>query len=212
MSPAEVYALLNAAFRQCDQQGFPLTARQQVVFMELAATLLGAMPDEGEAIAAIANPLDELTDDERQALLSFITHQDNKGARWRATLLNDWLQGNNSGAVQFIRERYGPLWLDRVTDAHVNQYLNQSPSIPQQRQLKVGDRIEVSNRLWEWVQEGTPCDEEWFACTIISLSMPSESDPQPSTVNGVVRFDNGMEYEIQGMNAWNSYSWRWLEA
>ena len=209
MSPAEVYALLNTAFRQCDQQGNPLTVEQQSVFLELAEAMLGVLPDN---VRAIANPLDELTDDERRALFAFIAEQDNQGTQWRAALLNDWLQGSDSGRVQFIREQYGPLWLDRITDAHVNQYLNQTPQTYQQRQLKVGDRIEVSNRLWEWVKEGTPCDEEWFACTIISISIPSENDPQPSTVNGVVRFDNGMEYEIQGMNAWNAYSWRWIEA
>ncbi|HEY9646662.1 MAG TPA: hypothetical protein V6C88_09845, partial [Chroococcidiopsis sp.] len=25
-----------------------------------------------------------------------------------------------------------------------------------------------------------------------------------------VRFDNGMEYEIQGVYEWNRYNWRWL--
>jgi hypothetical protein len=209
MSPAEVYALLNAAFRQCSQQGNPLTAEQQAVFLELAAAMLGPISDE---VSAIANPLDELSEEERRSLLTFIAEQDNQGTSWRAALLNDWLQGNDSGQVQFIRERYGPLWLDRITDTHINQYLNQTTPAYQQRQLKVGDRIEVSNRLWEWVKEGTPCDEEWVACTITSVSMPSETDLQPATVNCVVRFDNGIEYEIQGMNAWNAYSWRWMEA
>ncbi|MFP5275246.1 hypothetical protein [Coleofasciculus sp.] len=33
---------------------------------------------------------------------------------------------------------------------------------------------------------------------------------QPPTVR-IVRFDHGMEYEIQGIYEWNRYNWRWIK-
>jgi hypothetical protein len=73
--------------------------------------------------------------------------------------------------------------------------------------LKVGDRIEVSNGLWEWVQENGPCSREWFPCTVIGLSQGSDRDRL--YYNCVIRFENGTEYEIQGIYQWNRYNWRW---
>jgi hypothetical protein len=195
MTQAEIDALLRMAVIQCEVQGCPLTAQQRQILAQIAASLL----DEE---TPLGNPLDALSDSQRQALLQFVVAQEAQGRSWRATLLNDWLQGQDSGLVQFIRDDYGPQWLNRITDEQINQALNRTNA---DRVLQVGDRIEVSNRLWEWVQEGTPCDETWFPCTVVRLSAPEDG------IAAVVRFDNGMEYEIQGMMEWNRYSWRWAE-
>ncbi|MBE9014163.1 hypothetical protein IQ250_28645, partial [Pseudanabaenaceae cyanobacterium LEGE 13415] len=67
--------------------------------------------------------------------------------------------------------------------------------------LNIGDRIEVSNTLWEWVQDG---EEEWYFCTVISLT---EADTSQNT-RCTIRFENGQEYEIQGVYDWNRSNWR----
>lgn len=204
MTQAEIDALLRTAFAQCDEKGCPLDDRQKQILTQVAESFLDAV-----AIAPTENPLDALTDAHRQALLQFVVAQEEQGIRWRAALLNDWLRGQDSGSVQFIRDQYGPQWLNQVTDAHINQALNRDDT---SRHLHVGDRIEVSNRLWEWVQEGTSCDETWFPCTVVNLStLPVDGAIAEPSLTSIVRFENGMEYEIQGMTEWNAYNWRWPE-
>jgi hypothetical protein len=83
--------------------------------------------------------------------------------------------------------------------------------------LKVGDRIEVSNSLWEWVQDEGPCRREWVSCLVVSVTATCDNGSTiPASyqchTNCTVRFDNGSEYEIQGMYEWNRYSWRWFGA
>jgi hypothetical protein len=159
---------------------------------------------EGEG----ANPLDELTPEQRQALLQFVKEQEKLDCPWKIKLLNDWLHDRNSGTVQFIRDEYGPQWLNRVKAVHLAQYFEAETSSSDGLKLKVGDRIEVSNALWEWVQENGPCSREWFPCTVIRLSQASDSSD--SYHNGIIRFDNGTEYEIQGICEWNRYNWRYV--
>jgi hypothetical protein len=153
-----------------------------------------------------ANPLDELTPEQRQSLLQFVKEQEKLDRPWKIKLLNDWLHNRDSGAVQFIRDLYGPQWLNRVKPVHLAQYLEAETSLDDLK-LKVGDRIEVSNGLWEWVQENGPCSREWFPCTVIGLSQGSDRDRL--YYNCVIRFENGTEYEIQGIYQWNRYNWRW---
>jgi hypothetical protein len=154
-----------------------------------------------------ANPLDDLTPDERSRFLQFVTEQERTGYSWKIQLLNDWLHNRESSSVQFIRDRYGPQWLNRVKRVHLAQYLDaQNPG--EGLKLKIGDRIEVSNGLWEWVQDNGPCSREWFPCTVVQISQSIEGNGLGC--NCVVRFDNGMEYEIQGIYEWNGYNWRWI--
>jgi hypothetical protein len=110
--------------------------------------------------------------------------------------------------MQFIRDLYGPQWLEQVQPVHIAEYAETAVS------LKLGDRIEVSNNLWEWVQEDGPCSREWFGCTVIHISQSSDSNGiMPASYSTyttcLIRFDNGMEYEIQGVYEWNRYNWRW---
>jgi hypothetical protein len=154
----------------------------------------------------IGNPLDELTPEQRQALLQFVKEQEKQERPWKIKLLNDWLHDRNSGTVQFIRDSYGPQWLNRIKPMHLAQYFEAETSSDSLR-LKVGDRIEVSNGLWEWVQEDGPCSREWFPCTVVQLSPRTDTDN--SYYSCVIRFDNGSEYEIQGIYQWNRYHWRW---
>lgn len=215
MTPAEIDALLRRIIAQCNQNGCPLNRQQEEILFQVAASFL-----RGPIADAIENPLDLLSAEQRQAFLQFVVEQNRQEVSWRTRLLNDWLLRQDSGAVQFIRDQYGPPWLNQVSDRHINQYLNQADYF---RQLQVGDRIEVSNRLWEWVQAGTPCEEEWVPCTVISITQAAQGDsrdapdgqvsepPTSNIVNCTVRFDNGMEYDIQNVNDWNRYNWRWIE-
>ncbi|MBD2775391.1 hypothetical protein [Iningainema tapete] len=188
MSPDEIEAAIIAAFNRCDAASCPLTDAQKQILLQVAASV--------GANVEFANPLDELNPEELQAFLQFVKVQTEQNRSWKAQLLNDWLRENDSGAVQFIRKRYGLQWLDRVETYHLNKY---SPST----QLKVGDRIEVCNALWEWVQENGPCTPEWFSCIVIGVSNGNDS-----STNCTIRFSNGVEYEIQGIYEWNRYNWR----
>jgi hypothetical protein len=187
---------------------------------ELADELL---TEDGKTVAqeqsVIDNPLKQLTPEERQALLAFIRQEESENRLWKTTLLNDWVQQRDSGAVQFIRDRYGLQWLEQIKQFHLAEYDRAEQG--EIMQLKVGDRIEVTNGLWEWVQEDGPCSREWFACTVISLREPSDdeqTDLEESTdktanpqTSCIVRFDTGAEYEIQGVYDWNRPNWRWLQ-
>jgi hypothetical protein len=190
MSSAEFEAALKAAFDECDAVGYPLNPMTS--------------PSGSDE-----NPLDALPHEQRQALIDFIAEQEQQSRNWKAQLLNDWLAGRESGKVQFIRDEYGLQWLERVRPSHVARYARPT-------QLAVGDRIEVSNGLWEWVQDDGPCSREWFLCTVINVSSPNldsgDTELQNGHTNCTVRFDNGMEYEIQGIYEWNRYNWRWANS
>ncbi len=202
MTPDEIETALQSAFQQCEQANHPLTSWQKQLFLHL----FGLAGNSGQGISA-TNPLVQLTQEERQALLEFVHEQERQTMDWKSVLLNDWLQGQDSGSVQFIRDRYGMPWLDQVQLWHLAEYddFGQEDRL----QLKVGDRIEVTNGLWEWVQEEGPCSREWFPCTVIGLSSASSEEESPQT-SCVIRFDSGAEYEIQGIYEWNRPNWRWL--
>ncbi|MBW4513542.1 MAG: hypothetical protein KME64_44870 [Scytonematopsis contorta HA4267-MV1] len=196
MSPDEVEAAMYAAFNRCDAASCPLTDCQKEILLRIVEQVKGKFAaNELDA----ANPLDELSSEELRAFLAFVKMQEQKNLSWKVQLLNDWLHDNDSGAVQFIRERYGLGWLDSIKAHHIYKYAIENAL------LKVGDRIEVCNALWEWVQEEGPCQREWFACMVIQVR---EENPESSTSSCVVRFENGSEYEIQGIYDWNQYNWR----
>lgn len=204
MNPSEIDAALQAAFSQCDKMLCPLSEKQkqillQVVVEELIGVALG-IPEPENGDGDRTNPLAELTSEQRRVLLQFVKEQERENRPWKIKLLNDWLNNQDSGEMQFIRDRYGFQWLNRVQPVHLAEYY--------QLKLKVGDRIEVSNALWEWVQENGPCSREWFPCTVVRLSQGSDSSD--SYHNGIIRFDNGTEYEIQGICEWNRYNWRYV--
>ena len=210
MTPTEIEAVLQAAFIQCETSLCPLSDQQKQILLQVvtesvtrAALLASAKGDDDDDAA---NPLDELTAEQRQALLQFVKEQEKLDRPWKIKLLNDWLHNRDSGAIQFIRDNYGPQWLNRVKPKHLAQYFAAELSSDNLK-LRVGDRIEVSNGLWEWVQENGPCTREWFACTVVRISQQSDSDG--SYYNCTIRFDNSSEYEIQGIYQWNRYNWRW---
>ncbi|MBN8559426.1 MAG: hypothetical protein J0L70_02765 [Leptolyngbya sp. UWPOB_LEPTO1] len=179
MKESDLDALLDTAFQQCESLGHPLSEEQKWI---LRTTLKQATR---------INPLDQLTPQQRQAFLQFA--QEN--AEWKTVILNDWLESRDSGTVQFIRDEYGIEWLNSITADDLAAYRD-SEAV-----LKIGDRIEVSSALWEWVQEN---DNEWVSCTVIGLN-ESENAQETSCV---VRFDNGQEFEIQGLYDWNRSNWR----
>lgn len=196
MPSDDLESALDAAFQQCEQANAALTPQQQALIRQA----LG-LRDTGE------NPLDQLTAEERQRLLAFVREQEAQQQDWKTALLNDWLQGQGSGAVQFIRDRYGMTWLEQVQPIHLAAYLNLADD--QAFPLRVGDRIEVSNGLWEWVQENGPCSREWFPCRVIGVQAGiPEEDGLRCHASCVVRFESGMEYEIQGIYEWNRPNWR----
>lgn len=200
MTQAEIEAVLQAAFRQCETAGYPLDEQQKVILSQTIKNQLR----QATSSKPEANPLDRLTPEQLQALLRFVKQQEQQNASWKVTLFNDWLQGRTSGEVQFIRDVYGVQWLESITPAHLIEYEEEV------LQLKVGDRIEVSNGLWEWVQETGPCRREWFPCVIINVTR-SLNDPENSSTKCTVRFENGSEYEIQNIYDWNRPNWRWAK-
>jgi hypothetical protein len=203
MTSAEIAAALQAAFQDCDTADAPLTQTQKQILLEVVTRWVDDRSAHSTTVAT-DNPLDALTEPERQILLQFIQETDRPDYSWKVQLLNDWLQGQPSGAVQFVRERYGLQWLEQVQPFHVTYYLERDGNVLVK--LKVGDRIEVCNALWEWVQESGPCDRQWFPCTVIQAFEEEAS----ATARCIVRFDNGSEYEIQGIYDWNRYNWRWI--
>jgi hypothetical protein len=193
MTEAEIKAALQAAFSECEASGYGLTLQQKELLMRSLAVRLEIGSDG-------SNPLDDLTSEQRQALLDFVSEQQAQAQPWKMQILNDWLAGRDSGRVQFVREQYGMRWLERIQPVHLAQYTEAVVK------LKAGDRIEVSNNLWEWVQEEGPCSREWFACTVISVN-----EDKGSSASCTIRFDSGAEYEIQGIYDWNRYNWRWMQ-
>ncbi|HEY9641562.1 MAG TPA: hypothetical protein V6C57_13825 [Coleofasciculaceae cyanobacterium] len=222
MTPTEIEAALREAFGECEAIGYPLEAVQKQVLLQALIRWIEnqtqpfADPSSLSADAVLpvsesteSNPLEDLTPSQRQVLLRFIQTQAQANRSWKAELLNDWLHNRDSGELQFIRQRYGLQWLEQVQPIHIAQYAGEL-LMP----LQVGDRIEVSNSLWEWVQADDPCAQEWFLCTVLSVTEPPEREPdsgdRPAT-SCTVRFENGMEYEIQGIYEWNRYNWRRLK-
>ncbi|GAA6623901.1 hypothetical protein [Scytonema sp. NUACC26] len=198
MSPDEIQVALQAAFYRCDAVSCPLNDTQKEILLQVVEKLKENSQLE---VSDVLNPLDELIQEERQALLEFVKAQEAQNLSWKAQLLNDWLLEQDSGAVQFIRDRYGLQWLNRVEERHFQKYT--SESVPK---LKVGDRIEVCNALWEWVQDDGPCSRQWYNCIVIGLDETHHSSG--SSTNCIIRFNTGEEYEIQGMYEWNRYYWR----
>lgn len=201
MTPEEINLALQAAFEQCDRADHALTSQQK----QILRRALGVGDPEGRE----SNPLQQLNWAERQALLEFVHAQQQQNQSWKRVLLNDWLNGRNSGPVQFLRDRYGIQWLEQIKPIHLADYDNfETGSI---LPLKVGDRIEVTNGLWEWVQESGPCSREWFPCTVIGFNeLPSSAEATRTHTSCLVRFDSGAEYEIQGIYEWNRPNWRWI--
>jgi hypothetical protein len=223
MTPSEIDAALQSAFSQCEALGYPLDALQKQIICDVMqnkrrerSSVENTNDHAGGATQPIAdasdsNPLDMLTADERRSLLQFIRMQNRQSQSWKAKLLDDWLQGRGSGAVQFIREKYGPQWLDQVEPYHLEKYSDEAAMV-----LAAGDRIEVSNSLWEWVQDDGPCRREWIPCQVVSISEQSDDTSAGAQAYSryttcIVRFESGVEYEIQGVYEWNRYNWRWLK-
>lgn len=210
MNRAEIEAVLQLAFIQCEAVSSPLTDEQKRILLQVVTESITnqfrSLQENSEQEQETTNPLDELTPQQRQALLEFVKAQEKENISWKIRLLNDWLHNDQSGAVQFVRDEFGSSWLNRVKPVHIKQYLEEKPS-SEPLKLKIGDRIEVSNGLWEWVQDSGPCSRQWFPCTVVRLSI--NSDNENSYHNCIIRFDNGIEYEIQGIYQWNRYYWRW---
>ncbi|MEH2069728.1 MAG: hypothetical protein V7K47_16470 [Nostoc sp.] len=202
MTPDEIETAMQAAFNSCDAIGCPLTDVQKEILLQVIEQI---HENSNYGASDIANPLDELTPEELEAFLEFVKAEEQRNRTWKVQLLNDWLLENDSGTVQFIRQRYGLQWLNRVESYHFDKYAYLEDAL----KLKVGDRIEVSNALWEWVQEDGPCKPEWFPSIVIQVNETSDRDN--SSTNCIVRFFNGAEYEIQGIYEWNRYNWRWFQ-
>ncbi len=198
MDDQQIQGAIKTILNRCQQAQIPLSQEQATILQQV---LIETLTSSSTNFPDQANPLHELTAEQRDALLEFIIEQGERP--WKAKILNDWLQGRDSGKVQFLREAYGPQWLNRVEPYHVAQYLENSDRA-EDVQLKVGDRIEVSNLLWEWVQDDD--NQEWFPCTVVSLSQ-GEYNGHPYQ-NCTIRFDNGAEWEIPGIYQWNRYYWR----
>ncbi|MGG6268425.1 hypothetical protein ACQ4M3_19475 [Leptolyngbya sp. AN03gr2] len=179
MSESELERLLQKAFDQCERLGHPLDPEQKEI-------LRSTLQQETRT-----NPLEQLTNEQREALLLFAQSEPD----WKTSLLNDWLENRDSGTMQFVRDQYGLAWLNSILPEDLAAYRDR------ETRLNIGDRIEVSNTLWEWVQDG---DQEWYSCTVISLT---EADSSQNT-RCTIRFENGQEYEIQGVYDWNRSNWR----
>uniref|UniRef100_B8HXN4 Uncharacterized protein n=1 Tax=Cyanothece sp. (strain PCC 7425 / ATCC 29141) TaxID=395961 RepID=B8HXN4_CYAP4 len=199
MDQGEIKQALENAFNQCEQAGYPLEEIQKQILLQISelAQLQTAPPLANTGM----NPLDDLTPAERQRLLEHIHHCEREGLDWKICLLNDWLAGNSSGMVQFIRDRYGPTWLEQVHPFHLAAYSDGRIKV------KLGDRLEVSNTLWEWIPDPQAQEREWYACRVIRVFESSDGDR--TYLNCTVRLENGSEYDIYGMDDWNHYNWRW---
>ncbi|NJL60936.1 MAG: hypothetical protein HC903_02715 [Methylacidiphilales bacterium] len=196
MTPDEIESALQAAFNRCDAASCPLTDQQRQILLQMVEQNRGISNVHGYDDGCDSNPLHELSSDELQVFLGYVKTQETQNMSWKVQLLNDWLHGQDSGEVHFIRQRYGVQWLDRLESHHFDLV-----------RLKVGDRIEVCNALWEWVQENGPCQREWFLCTVIQVD--ETKNAEDCFASCIVRFQNGAEYEINGIYEWNQSNWRW---
>ena len=201
MDQGKIKSALEAAFIQCEIALCPLTDRQKQILLQMLIEISGANLAQTPSESA-ENPLDELNPQQRQALLEYIQTQEQQNISWKAKLLNDWLDDRNSGSVQFIRDSYGLQWLSQVQKVHLAEYWEH----PDKLALKVGDRIEVCNGLWEWVQDDGPCKREWYPCLVVGVA--EVTGDEASYTSCTVRFENGAEFEIQGIYQWNHSYWR----
>jgi hypothetical protein len=192
---------LEAAFRQCATAGMALNDVQRQILQQVTQTVLLKALTSPDAIDPEENPLDALTENQRQTLLDFVAECDRTTQNWKTILFNDWLQGRDSGPVQFLRDRYGFDWINRVQRQDINAYTE-----AEEQGLKIGDRLEVSSRLWEWIPEDLGEEPEWLPCVLVNLTPPNDLE---TTLNGRVQFENGVELEIQGLNDWNKSNWRY---
>lgn len=200
MTPDEMESALQAAFNRCDAASCPLNDQQKEILMQMVELLqLDSNLDGFDE-----NPLNELAPEELELFLGFVKNQEAQNVSWKVQLLNDWLSGEDSGEVHFIRQRYGLQWLDRLERRHFDTIALGNPL-----KLKVGSRIEVCNALWEWVPSGSSQDCEWYPCTVIQIK--EVNDGSDSVSNCIVRFQNGAEYEIPGVYEWNQSNWRWTK-
>jgi hypothetical protein len=197
MTPNQMESLLKVAFRHCDIASCPLTEEQKQILLQLVEQ--SQQTSETEELDD--NPLIELNSEELETFLEFVRNQEAQHISWKAQLLNDWLHGNDSGGVHFIRQRFGMQWLNRLQPYHFQQIATENVL-----QVRVGDRIEVCNVLWEWVQDKSADNREWYPCTVIQVN--KIQDGEDLFTNCVIRFDNGAEYEVQGIYEWNQYNWR----
>lgn len=208
MTPSEIEAALQSAFNRCDAASCSLSEQQKQILLQVVLELMplsAQLSAKSDVYSDPTNPLDELTPEQRQSFLEFVKEQEQLNRPWKIQLMNDWLQERDSGAVQFIRDRFGLSWLNRIESFHFAKYAQLEAE--ETLKLKVGSRIEVSNALWEWVQENGPCSREWFICTVIQVE--EASNGEGIATNCIIRFNSGAEYEIQGMYQWNRYNWRW---
>jgi hypothetical protein len=190
---------LEAAFRQCGAAGMALNEVQRQILQQVTQTVFLKTLGNSETADPNENPLKALTEDQRQTVLAYIVECDRNNQDWKTTLFSDWLQGRDSGSVQFLRDRYGFDWINQIQPQHIAAYADRADG-----GLKVGDRIEVSSRLWEWIPEDLGEEPEWIVCTVVNLSEPQDN----AELNGMVQFENGLELEILGLNDWNQGNWR----
>jgi hypothetical protein len=200
MTTDEIEAALQTAFKRCVAAGCPLTDMQQQILLQIVEQI---QRNSTSQVSDTANPLDELTLEELEAFLEFVKAEEEQNRTWKVQLLNDWLLAKDSGKVQFIRDRYGLQWLNRVESYHFDKYSYFEEAL----QLRIGDRIEVSNALWEWIPEDDSYQREWFPCMVIKVD--EIRDGNDAFTSCQIRFFNGTEYEIQGIYEWNRYNWRW---
>jgi hypothetical protein len=196
MDRDEIETILKAAFLQCQALSCPLNEQQKEILLEVFF-------DQNSL--ASGNPLDQLTSTQREILLTFILKQEKENLAWKSSLLNDWLNDRPSGEVQFIRNLYGLAWLNSIKPIHWQEYL-QKLRLTREK-LQIGDAIEVSNGLWEWIPADDPDSCEWFPCQVIELT-ESEDDSFPASC--IVRFPTSEEWEIQGVYQWNRGNWRFI--
>ncbi|AFY55720.1 hypothetical protein Riv7116_3250 [Rivularia sp. PCC 7116] len=203
MTPDEIEVALQVAFNRCDAARCPLTDGQKDILLQAVSKQVNGNSSPG--LSDNANPLKQLTYEELKLFSEFVKQQEQQNRSWKIQLLNDWLQEKDSGVVQFIRDRYGIKWLNKVEKHHFDELETQANF-----KLKIGDRIEVCNGLWEWVQEGTACEPQWFLCTVINIEEIVDGNSSYTTCS--IRFNDGAEYQIQGIYQWNSYQWRWAKS
>lgn len=199
MTSDEIETALQKAFSRCNAAGYPLSEMQKQILLQAVKQI---QSNSSSRVSDSSNPLDELTPEELEAFLEFVKAEEEQNRTWKVQLLNDWLLGNDSGNVQFIRESYGLQWLSRVEAYHFDKYSYFEEAL----KLKVGDRIEVSNGLWEWIPGNDLDQQEWFPCIVIRVY--ETENIEENFTNCVIRFLNGKEYEIQGIYEWNRYNWR----
>lgn len=205
MTEEQWESLLQAGFAACESAGTPLAPEQQQILLQILAAWQQEQTELVDETVQSDNPLDELTPEQRQTFLQFVAQEGRDNNAWKMKLLNDWLHNRDSGSVQFIRKCYGVQWLERIQPFHLAAYI-ETKSL----EVKVGDRLEVCNRLWEWVPESTTEGYEWYPCVVVRIYESMDNNRRYRSCS--VRLENGVEYEIPGLYDWNQSNWRWQES